>query len=238
MTREEINEILKLHRKWLMYEVDGKRADLSGANLSKMDLSRINLRQANLNEANLYRTNLSNANLKWVIFQDADLSWANLSKADLRWASLNGADLNKADLEGADLSGADLRGADLNGANLKNIKNLPLPDLYILKYQKDKIRAFKIVNQNFESIFYSGIKYKIGKMVEEKDFDSDERVLCSKGINVATLKWSLNRKEIEDRILIVEFYSQDIVAIPYATTGIFRIKRCKVIKEWKGKGKN
>ena len=90
MTREEIEKVLDLHKKWLIDEedVEGKKADLRGANL----------RSANLN--------------------GADLSGANLSGANLRWADLNGADLRGANLSGANLRRADLRGANLRGANL------------------------------------------------------------------------------------------------------------------------
>ena len=53
LTQEEI-QILHLHAKWLADEVEGKRADLSEANLSGADLCGANLRGADLNGANLY----------------------------------------------------------------------------------------------------------------------------------------------------------------------------------------
>ena len=82
-TKEELADVLALHRKWLFGEDGGSKANLSGADLSGADLS----------EAYL---------------SGADLSGANLSEADL-----SGADLSEAYLSGADLSGADLSGADL-----------------------------------------------------------------------------------------------------------------------------
>nr|DAZ13270.1 MAG TPA: pentapeptide repeat family protein [Caudoviricetes sp.] len=78
MYKEELQEILKKHKKWLAGEDGGVRADLSGADLSGADLS------------------------------GADLSGADLRGADLRRADLRGADLRRADLSGADLRGADL----------------------------------------------------------------------------------------------------------------------------------
>ena len=41
MTREEIEKILDLHKKWLIDEVDveGRKADLRGANLRSADLN-------------------------------------------------------------------------------------------------------------------------------------------------------------------------------------------------------
>ena len=105
MTREEIEKVLDLHKKWLIDEVDveGKKADLSGANLRGADLSGADL-------------------------SGADLSGADLNGADLNGANLNGADLNRANLRGADLSGADLRWADLRWADLRGA-NLSETDL-------------------------------------------------------------------------------------------------------------
>lgn len=88
MTKEELDKVLELHKKWLDGDKAGKRAVLFGANLLG----------ANLRGANL---------------RGADLLDANLCGADLR-----GADLIYANLRGANLRGADLNGADLRGANI------------------------------------------------------------------------------------------------------------------------
>jgi hypothetical protein len=108
MTIEELGEIIAKHKKWLVGEEGGSRANLSGANLSGADLSRADLSGANLSGADLSR---------------ADLSGAYLSGADLSRADLYGANLSRADLSGADLSRADLYGADLYGANLSRALN-------------------------------------------------------------------------------------------------------------------
>ena len=88
MTKQELQEILKLHQKWLDGEEGGQGADL---------------READLREANLREANLQGANL-W----GADLQGADLQGADLREANLREANLQRADLRGADLRGADL----------------------------------------------------------------------------------------------------------------------------------
>ena len=98
MTRTELSEILERHRKWLVGEGGGQRADLSEADLSEADL-----READLRYADLCGANLSGANL----------SGADLSVADLRYADLSVANLRYADLSGANLSGAGLCGANL-----------------------------------------------------------------------------------------------------------------------------
>ena len=53
MNREELNDILEKHKKWLDGEEDGERANLRGANLRGADMSYANLSYANLNDADL-----------------------------------------------------------------------------------------------------------------------------------------------------------------------------------------
>ena len=95
MTREELEKVLDLHKKWCSEEVgvDGEKADLHGA-----DLRWTNLHWADLREADLY-----GADMRWAELHKADLHGADLRWTDLRWAELIGADLREADLRGADL---------------------------------------------------------------------------------------------------------------------------------------
>jgi len=100
MTQEELNEIVRSHGLWLRLSPEGKRADLSGA-----DLSRAYLSGAYLSGANLSRAYLSGANLSRAYLSGADLSGADLSGAYLcaptmlllaRWGSLSPALTAKA----------------------------------------------------------------------------------------------------------------------------------------------
>lgn len=140
VTKEELNEILENHKKWLNNEEGGEQANLSHADLRKVDLcgvdlSHANLCSSNLNGASLQNTNLKNANLKNVHLQcaklerayltcanlqGADLISADLQHAKLRNADLLEADLRQVDLYHADLSSADLSSAQLQGANLSD----------------------------------------------------------------------------------------------------------------------
>ena len=97
---DNLNVILKKHKKWLNDEIGGEFAILR----------RANLRGANLRGANLMEANLMGADLR-----GADLCGANL------W----GANLMEANLRGANLRGANLWGANLWGANLMGAKNIP-----------------------------------------------------------------------------------------------------------------
>ena len=78
MVKEELDAKLEAHVKWLKtrftYNVEGARADLTGADLTGADLT------------------------------DADLTDADLTRADLTGADLTGADLTGADLTCADLN--------------------------------------------------------------------------------------------------------------------------------------
>ncbi len=147
LTEEELKNVLTEHKVWFetyagefdtqQAELDPRKANLCGADLSGFDLRSIDLFKANLSGANLSGANLSDANLIW-----ANLSGANLKEADLSVAHLNGVDLGYANLSGANLSDANLRHtrlvganlsmADLSGANLVSA-NLSIADLSMAK---------------------------------------------------------------------------------------------------------
>ena len=86
---EELEEVLKLHKKWLNDEQDGIWANLKGINLRGIDLNGVDLRYANLSEADLRYTNLSGADLSGVDLRYADLSCASLSNANLSGIKYN-----------------------------------------------------------------------------------------------------------------------------------------------------
>jgi uncharacterized protein YjbI with pentapeptide repeats len=113
MTQTELNELVRLHKLWLIGDPAGKKANLSDADLRGANLSDANLSGANLSGANLRGANLSGAYLSVANLRDANLRGANLSGANL-----SGAYLSDANLRGANLSGAYLRGANLSGAYL------------------------------------------------------------------------------------------------------------------------
>ena len=120
MNKTELSQVLESHRKWLMGEKDGVRANLSGVDLRGVDLRGADLRGADLRGADLRDADLRGADLRDADLRGAVLSGAVLRGADLSRADLRGADLSRADLRGADLSRADLRDADLSGADLRD----------------------------------------------------------------------------------------------------------------------
>ena len=151
-------------------------------------------------------------------------------------ANLSGANLSRANLSGADLSGADLSGADLSGANLYGAKNLSkylTTPLLILRDQPGAIRAYKLINEKGEGPFNGGINYLQPDVEEflEDTPDTNELTACGRGINLATLDWCMKEWKPGYRILVMEFTAADIAAIPTATDGKFRVRRCRRVGE-------
>ena len=172
------------------------------------------------------------AHKKWLVNNGgyrADLSEANLYRANLYGANLSGANLYRANLSEADLYGAALYRANLYRA--KGVEYNLVTPLAFLNDQIDKIRLYKLVNKNNEGPMYGGIKYEIGKTVKEDNYDDSITTQCGAGISLATLDWCLKEYQKGYKILLVEFTAKDIVSIPIATDGKFRVKKCKVISE-------
>ena len=133
ISKKELKNILEKHKKWLMNEKDGKRANLSYTDLSNADLNYAELQYADLNHANLDKANLYHANLQF---------------SELRFANLTNAELSNADLSGANLSGANLTNADLSGANLEfaNLTQAKLPKQIIRIGPIGSRKSYTVIN--------------------------------------------------------------------------------------------
>jgi len=161
-TKEELQNILELHLKWINNEsygikADLREADLRGADLRGADLRGANLRWADLSGANLRKANLRGANLRW-----ADLSGADLRGANLRWA----------DLRGANLRGADLRGADLRKANLREAENIIYAECSFYSHGECGRKLLAIVIENEIKYFcgcFSGSEEELQEYINDGD---------------------------------------------------------------------
>ena len=141
MTKQELQEILDKHKKWLNNEDGGENADLRGANLGGADLGGAYLRGANLGGAYLRGANLGGANLRGANLRGADLSNADLGGADLR-----GADLSNADLGGADIDYSCLPlwcGSLLANMDDRQVKQLLYHTLSIVKHSNNVSKTLK-----------------------------------------------------------------------------------------------
>jgi hypothetical protein len=136
-------DVLELHRKWIEGKDDGRRANLSGANLYEANLS-----GANLYEANLSRANLSRAILSGAILSEANLYGANLYGANLYGANLSGANLFRAILYGANLSEANLTEANLTGAILP----YPIYQAYLGQFNITTSREYVRIGCHYKTV--------------------------------------------------------------------------------------
>lgn len=205
MTKEQLNEVLKKHKKWLNDEPGGERADLRRANLQEADLRRADLRRA-------------------------DLWRADLREADLREADLRRADLQKADLWRADLWGTNLReannipdyvcpiccpekGSFIGFKRAYAVRNcveviieLEIPaeakrsSATNRKCRCSKAKVLSITDfsgaaefQMAASIWDNNFIYEVGKTVVVDDFDENRWNECSTGIH-----FFITRKEAVD----------------------------------------
>ena len=187
-------------------------ANLEGANLSGADLRDANLESANLSGADLKGADLNDADLTYTDLKSANLWGADLWCADFSGADLRGADLRYANLEGANLSGADLRDAKINfhiacpekGSFIafKKAGNNYIVELLIpedarrcsatskkCRCNKAKVLSITKIDGTSDgvdtvySIYDETFAYKIGELVEVKDFDDNRWNECSTGIH-------------------------------------------------------
>jgi len=159
---------------------------------------------------------------------------ADLSNADLReHAGL----IRVANLSGSNLSRSDLSWSDLSGSNLSRSKGIPperITPLLILRDQPGKIRAYKLVNADYQSPIRSTGKltYTPGETLEVKDADTDPLKQCAAGISLCTLDWCLREWREGYHVMLCEFTAKDIACIPTATDGKFRVTKAKVLREY------
>ena len=210
MNKEELQQILENHKKWLFGESGGQYADLRYADLRGTDL-----RGANLSDANLRGTDLRGANLRGTDLRGTDLRGANLSDADLRYADLKGAALKGADLKGADLKGADLSGVLVNHYTVFSHLQCPEEGSFIAykkardcivkllipedaqrssatsrKCRASKAKVLEITHietgvtvKKVISDYDDTFIYKVGEEVKVDNFDTDRWNECSTGIH-------------------------------------------------------
>ena len=180
-------------------------ADLRDANLESANLSGADLKGADLNDADLTYTDLKSANLWGADLWCADFSGADLKGADLRYANLEGANLSGADLRDAKINfhiACPEKGSFIAFKKAGNNYNNYIVELLIpedarrcsatsKKCRCDKAKVLSITKidgtsdgvDTVYSIYDETFAYKIGELVEVKDFDDNRWNECSTGIH-------------------------------------------------------
>ena len=181
MTKSELNEILKKHRKWLNDEEDGEKAILSWADLSWAILS---------------GAILSGAILSWAILSWAILSWAILSWANLSGANLNGVIYNENTAffalccpEEGSFIGFKKAGGKI--VKLQIPKSAKRSSATTRKCRCSKAKVLSITEPDGSESGITEIRsdrdetfiYKVGETVSVSDFDENRWNECSTGIH-------------------------------------------------------
>ena len=186
------------------------RTNLSESNLSKTDCTYANLRDASLIYANLREAFLKEANLVDANLRGADLVYTDLTYSDLSGINLKGANLNRAHLRGASLSGVKydettsffaLQCPEKGPFIGYKIAGYRIVELLITedslrssatsrKCRCSKAKVLSITDfnntENFDMVASSYDKnfiYKVGEIIEVKDFDENRWNECSTGIH-------------------------------------------------------
>ena len=184
---------------------DLRGADLSCTRLNCTDLSYANLRNSNLRNADLNNANLRGADLGYTDLSDtylrnANLSDANLNNANLKGADLRGANLNKvlynyrtsffAPVCPGEGSFIGYKKADNKIVKLLITEDSKRSNATTRKCRCSKAKVLSITNiENTEefnevvSDYDKSFIYKVGEIVEVKDYDKDRWNECSTGIH-------------------------------------------------------
>lgn len=180
-------------------------ADLSYANLSEVDLNDSDLRNTNLRHADLVKSNLRNTTLYYANLNHAKLTDADLTRADLSYANLMGANLQLAILDnviynactsffalqcpekGSFIGYKKTRGKIVELLITKDAKR---SSATTRKCRCSKAKVLSITNESntkeydkVHSDFDYSFIYRVGEIVEVKDFDENRWVECSTGIH-------------------------------------------------------
>ena len=169
-TRDELQSILDLHRKWLYSEEGGRRADLRGAYLSGADLRGAYLSGADLRGA--YLRGAKNAELALavtVIVPDGEIvGWKKVVVADKNGMRV-GAAVAKlripADAERSNASGRKCRAAKAEVMDIEPLCEVP-------------------EDATYRSSYMPSFEYSVGAAVEpDEPFDPDRWSECASGIH-------------------------------------------------------
>lgn len=187
-TPEEMKKILENHKHWYYEDCDGwqeMRADLQDA-----DLRGANLQDAYLWGANLWDADLRGANLRGAYLQGADLRGAlNLgfipkacpdSGSFIGWKKAHGLIVKLEITEDARRTSATGRKCRCDKAKVLEIQNT----------DGDKANVDEIASD-----YNSAFVYKVGEVVEEKEFNKNRWEECSAGIH-----FYINRQEAVDHV--------------------------------------
>ena len=167
MNKDELNDILENHKKWLCYEDGGSRADLCGADLRRADLYGSDLRDANLYGADLRGAKNVNE-VNWNHITAFYAICCPESGAFVGWKKCGKYIVKLRITEDAMRSSSTTRKCRCSKAEVLAIENMDGTPSEETEVASSHDRSFV---------------YRIGETVEVKDFDTDRWKECSTGIH-------------------------------------------------------
>ena len=126
ISQEELEDILKKHKKWLNNQNGGERANLIDADLSYLNFKKVDLRCAKMTSVNLTHADLTDTVLKNADLRSANLTDTVLKNADLTDTNLAFANLKRANLKGTDLTNTTIWDTIFSNAGGKSIISIQL----------------------------------------------------------------------------------------------------------------
>ncbi len=171
MNKEELANILELHKKWIMGETGGKRADLRDAVLCNAVLCNADLRGADLRGAVLCRANLHGCKTDGVIYNENTAGFTLVCPEKgsyIGYKKVNGLIVELMIPEDAKRSSATSRKCRASKAVVVSITN---PD------------GSSAGKESVASEYDPNFVYTVGVTVEVKDFCADRWIDCAPGIH-------------------------------------------------------
>ncbi len=184
ITKEELENKIKLHREWLNNLDRGERLCLKNASLENANLENASLENANLKNASLENANLKNANLKYANLKYANLKYANLEYANLRNASFENASFyNLSCPEEGSFIG--WKKANRKIIKLQITENALRSSATSYKCRCSEALVLEIEGgiKEIPSDYDKDFIYKVGEIVKVEDFNPNRWVECGAGIH-------------------------------------------------------
>ena len=171
MTKQELQTIIKNHKKWLNNEPGGKMADLSGADLSGEYLSGANLSMANLSGADLSGADLSGAYLSDISYNENTAFYAMVCPEKgsfIGYKKASGKIIELMITENAKRSSATTRKCRCSEAVVLSITNVDGTN-----FDGEKVPS------DYDEEFI----YEVGKTISVDNFNDNRWEECSAGIH-------------------------------------------------------
>lgn len=162
-TQKELEEIIRLHGLWVSGKEGGVTADLSHSNLSHSDLSHSDLRGADFSHSDLRGSNLNNTLNSKLLLAKLQISPATGSFRAYK-KSREGEIIELEILEDS---------KRLNAIGER-------------KCRANKVKVVRFLDTEetvLSSIYAPNFKYKVGDILEVKDFNNSVTEPCGSGIH-------------------------------------------------------